>query len=147
MKYLLPICTCLCLALTPSVGFCAKTNYADKAHDIKDALKEKKAEHAALTQKSKELNTEVSSLKKNLVKVSQDLQKSEQTLNGTDQKLKELREKKTALVQNLYKDQKAMGGLVSAIRKYERTSTPDMLMQSDPVDAARASIVMKSVMP
>jgi len=40
-----------------------------------------------------------------------------------------------------------MGGLVSAVKKYSQTSTPDMLVQSNPIDAERASIVMKSIMP
>ena len=93
------------------------------------------------------LNSQVSDLKKNLIKISKDLQTSEDSLSTADQRLQDLQHKKELIIRNLYKDQQAMGGLVSAIKKYSQTSTPDMLMQSNPIDAERASIVMKSIMP
>lgn len=122
-------------------------SYADKANDIQEQLATKKAAHAELIKKSNALNSELGSLKGNLVKVSRDLRASEENLSVTDQRLKDLQQKKAEYIQNLYKDQKAMGGLVSAIQKYSRTSTQDMLIQSKPIDAARASLLMKSMMP
>lgn len=123
------------------------TDKADKAQDLREELAVKKAEHAALLQKSSALSSEVGNLKKNLVKVSKDLRASEESLSETDQNLKNLRDRKEEVIETLYKDQRAMGGFVSAVKKYSQTSTPNMLMQSNPIDAARASIVMKSVMP
>lgn len=122
-------------------------SYAQKASTLREELANKKAQHDALLQKSSTLNAEVSTLKKNLVKVSGDLRESEESLTDTEQKLQDLKEKKTHLIATLYKDQTAMGGFVSAVKKYSQTSTPDMLMQGNPVDASRAGIVMKSVMP
>lgn len=122
-------------------------DYADKAQDLREELATKKAEHAALLQKSTALNSEVSNLKKNLIKISKDLRDSEENLSTTDQNLKDLRGKKAHIVENLYKDQKAMGGFVSAVKKYSQMSTPHMLMQTNPIDASRTSIIMKSVMP
>lgn len=136
-------CLSTSLAGTPALS----DDYSDKALDLRAELATKKAEHAVLLQKSNALNTEVSSLKKNLVKVSKDLRTSEESLSTADQTLKDLREKKELVIENLYKDQKAMGGFVSAVKKYSQTSTPSMLMQTNPIDASRASIVMKSVMP
>lgn len=121
--------------------------YASKASDIQRELATTKAAHAELLKKSSALNSEVSTLKGNLVSVSKDLRASEESLSATDQNLKELQQKKEIYLQNLYKDQKAMGGLVSAIKKYSQASTPDLLVQSKPIDAARASLVMKSLMP
>ena len=89
----------------------------------------------------------MSTLKTNLVKISGDLRTSEESLSSTDQHLKNLEQKKETYLKNLYKDQDAMGGLVSAVNKYARTTTPNMLLQSNPIDAARASLIMKSVMP
>ena len=122
-------------------------SYADKASNIQEELAEKKAAHAELLKKSTALNSEVATLKNNLVSVSKDLRTSEESLSTTDQNLKDLRQKKEHYLQNLYKDQQAMGGLVSAVGKYSRTSTPSMLMQASPIDAARASLIMKSIMP
>jgi septal ring factor EnvC (AmiA/AmiB activator) len=135
------------LLLYPVAGLCAIEDYTDKAQDIHDELAAKKAAHDALLQKSMTLNSQVTDLKKNLVKVSKDLQTSEDNLSASDQRLLDLEDKKERVIRSLYKDQQAMGGLVSAVKKYSQTSTPDMLMQSDPIDAERASIVMKSIMP
>ena len=133
--------------LQSAPGLCSTEDYTDKAQDIQEELAAKKAAHNALLQKSMTLNSQVSDLKKNLIKISKDLQTSEDSLSTADQRLHDLQQKKELIIRNLYKDQKAMGGLVSAIKKYSQTSTPDMLMQSNPIDAERASIVMKSIMP
>jgi len=133
--------------MSPAQGLCNIEDYTDKAQDIRDELAAKKAAHDALLQKSMTLNSQVTDLKKNLIKVSKDLQSSEDNLSASDQRLQDLEEKKERVIRSLYKDQQAMGGLVSAVKKYSQTSTPDMLMQSDPIDAERASIVMKSIMP
>ncbi|MFH1157670.1 MAG: peptidoglycan DD-metalloendopeptidase family protein [Pseudomonadota bacterium] len=124
-----------------------RTGYADKAGSIREELAAKKADHAALIIKSQALDSEVATLKNNLVRISRDLRTSEETLSVTDQRLAELRREKANTLQNLYKDQQAMGGLVSAVRKYSQTSVPNMLAQATPLDAARASLVMKSIMP
>ncbi|MCE9506998.1 MAG: hypothetical protein K8R48_01610, partial [Alphaproteobacteria bacterium] len=121
--------------------------YADKALEIQKALANKKAAHAALTEKSKALDSEISNLRKNILKVSGDLRFSEESLSDTDQHLKDLRQKKAACLENLYQDQQAMGGLLSAARKYSQTSTSSMFVQAKPIDAARASIVMKLLIP
>jgi septal ring factor EnvC (AmiA/AmiB activator) len=125
----------------------AHATYAEKASTLHEELLAKKAAHDALLKKSTVLNSQVSTLKASLVSVSKDLQTSEENLSATDQNLKDLRQKKEQCVQSLYKDQRAMGGLVSAVSKYSRTSTPDMLLQAKPIDAARASLVMKLLLP
>ncbi|MBU6474615.1 MAG: hypothetical protein KGQ70_01500, partial [Alphaproteobacteria bacterium] len=122
-------------------------NYAHKADNIRNELIARQAAHAMLTHKSDELNAQVTVLEKNLVHVSKNLRDSEDNLSQTDESLQDLQQKKNLVIQKLYKDQQAMGGLISAIRKYAEMSTPDMLMQTNPVDAARASLIMKSVMP
>ncbi|MCK5659604.1 MAG: peptidoglycan DD-metalloendopeptidase family protein [Alphaproteobacteria bacterium] len=122
-------------------------SYANKNSVIKNEIATKKAAHAALLKKSKVLDSEVTTLKSNLVKISGKLRTSEKRLSTTDQRLKNLRQKKANTLKNLYKDQQAMGGLVSAVRKYSQTSTANMLAQATPIDAARAFVVMKSIMP
>ena len=147
LSFILCLSVATLILLHPATGICTTADYNDKAQDIRDELAAKKAAHDALIQKSTALNSEVSDLKKNLVRISKDLRSSEENLSTTDQNLQGLEQRKSRVIKNLYKDQQAMGGLVSAVKKYSQTSTPDMLMQSTPIDAARASLVMKSIMP
>ncbi len=133
--------------LSPVSALCNITNYTNKADNIRNEIIARQTAHAMLTHKSNELNAQVSDLKKNLVRVTRNLRLSQDDLSQTSETLQNLEQKKSLVVEKLYKDQQAMGGLVSAIRKYSQMTTPDMLMQANPVDAARASLVMKSVMP
>lgn len=137
----------ICLIVLTAALLPSTLASADKASDLHHALAAKQAEHAQLSQKEKKLGSEVTTLESNLVKVSKTLRDSEVSLSSTDQHLQALRQKKSACLNNLYKDQRAMGGLVSAARKYSQTSTPSMLIESSPIDAARASIIMKSMIP
>ena len=134
-------------AISGAVLLSPSVSYADKALEIQRALTSKRALHAKLAEKSQTLNYELTTLKEKIIKVSNDLRMSEESLFETDLRLRNLRQKKTAYLENFYKDQQAMGGLVSAARKYSQTSMPSMLVQAKPIDAARASIVMKSMIP
>ena len=120
---------------------------AKSLHEIKKDLDATKALHAELTEKTKTLKTEVSSLNKNLVSVSRDLQASEDGMMAADARLRGLQERKSTLLEALYKDQQALGGLVSAARRYSQASVPALLMQGSVLEAARAGTVMKSAIP
>lgn len=119
----------------------------DKMHELQQALADKKASHALLTEKAATLNSQVSNLRRDLVQISKNIQASEESLSATEQRLKSLQQKKATYVENLSKDQKIMDGLVSAARRYSQTSTSLKLVETKPIDAARASIVMKSLIP
>lgn len=121
--------------------------HANKTMEIQQELASKKASHAVLAKKADTLNYEVTSLERKLVALSANLRLHEETLSDTDQKLQDLRQKKTMYIKRLYKDQQAMGGIVSATRRYTQTPTASMLVQSKPIDAARASMIMKSAIP
>ncbi len=134
-------------ALLPASARAGITNYTHKADNIRNEIIARQTAHALLIHKSDILNAQVSTLRKNLVHVTRSLRNSENNLSQTAATLQDLEQKKNLVIQKLYKDQQAMGGLVAAIRKYSEMTTPDMLMQTNPIDAARASLVMKSVMP
>ena len=146
-SFILYLSVAAVIFLRPAPGICETADYTDKAQNIHNELVAKKAAHAALLKKSTALNAEVSDLKKNLVRISKDLRLSEDNLSETDQNLQDLRQKKGRIIKNIYNDQEAMDGLVAAVKKYAQTSTPDMLMQTNPIDASRASLIMKSLMP
>lgn len=117
------------------------------ARDIKAELAQKQAEHAETEQKSKELSGQVSDLKEKLISTSKNLRMSEQGVAEGNKKLKQLRSQKSDILDTLYKNNDTMNGFVTAAQQYRRTSTPQMLLLSTPLDAARASLIMKSMIP
>lgn len=119
--------------------------YAEK--DVKAELAAKKAEQAETAKKSKQIAAEVSGLKDKLVGTSLNLRLTEKSLSSAETRLEELQARKKAYLDNLYKDEEAIGGLVTAARKYNGLSTSQLLLQSTPVDAARAALIMKSMLP
>ena len=147
LSFILCLSIAAVIFLRPVSGICTTADYTDKADDIRDELAAKKAVHEALLQKSNVLNSQVTDLREDLVRVSKNLQTSEDDLSSTGQNLQDLRQRKERIIKNMYKDQQAMNELVAAAKKYSQTSTSDMLMKSDPIDASRASMIMKSLMP
>jgi septal ring factor EnvC (AmiA/AmiB activator) len=129
------------IALTPHLS------YAVTVAEIQQQIAAKKAEQETLVKKSTALNTEVTTLKGKLIGVSKTLQNSEGAISATEEKLKSLHDVKAGYLQNLYKDQTTMGGFVTAAQRYARTTTPTLLVQSRPIDAARASALMKMMIP
>lgn len=127
-----------------AVGFSApalaKTN-------VKAALAAKQAETAQLAQKSKEIGSEVDTLKTRLVTTTKTLRDTEDKITETNQNLSDLQTRKANSLKNLMKERAALGGLISAAQRYNRTSTSGMLLRSKPLDAARASLIMKSMIP
>lgn len=119
--------------------------YADT--DVKAELAAKQAQTAQLAKKSKELQGQMGLLKSRLVNTTKALRDTEDKIADTNQRLKDLHGDRTAVLQDLYKDQQALGGLVSAAERYNRTSTSDLLLRATPIDAARASLIMKSMIP
>lgn len=119
--------------------------YAEK--DVKAALSAKKAEQAATEKKAKEIGAEIDGLKTKLLETSKGLRLTEESLSSSEARLATLKERKKAYLENIYKDEKAIGGIVSAARRYHSLSTPQLLAQSTPLDAARAALVMKSMLP
>ena len=120
---------------------------AHAEQDIQAELASKTAKHAELTRKAAELGSEVDGLRAKLVSTSKNLRNTEDLVSATDEKLKDLHDKKSVYIDKLYKNQDTYGGLVNAAQKYNSASMPDILAQSTPLDAARASMVMKSLLP
>ncbi|HYD17399.1 MAG TPA: peptidoglycan DD-metalloendopeptidase family protein [Patescibacteria group bacterium] len=123
---------------------------ASPAHakrDIDAELAKKQQEKAALEKQSQEITAELGGLKTKLVGMAAQLRETEDKLSDTAKKLKDLQARKDATVKILYKDHDALGGLVSAAGKFQRTPKPQLLLLGDPLDSARASMVMKDMIP
>lgn len=135
------------LLLTLSLLLAAAPAQAQAQRDVKAELKKKTEIHEQLVKKSKEIGSEVKDLQSKLVKSSTTLRSTENMLNGTEKKLTELEKKHDKVIEDFYKEQEALGGLVSAAQRFRRTSTPQMLLQSKPIDAERTSIAMRAAIP
>lgn len=129
------------------IALLPRPSYAVTVAEIQQQIAVKKAEQETLVKKSTALNSEVTTLKGKLIGVSKKLQNSEGAISTTEETLKKLHEVKAGYLQNLYKDQTTMGGFVTAAQRYARTTTPTLLVQSKPIDAARASALMKMMIP
>lgn len=120
---------------------------ASAKRDVHAELDKKKAIHEKLVEKSKQIGSEVEGLKSKLVNSSKSLRQTEDSLAVTEKKLDGLRKKHAEYVERFYQSQESLGGLVSGAQRFKRTSTSQMLLQSEPLDAARTSLIMKSAIP
>jgi septal ring factor EnvC (AmiA/AmiB activator) len=136
---LLPLVNIILLLTAPHFAFAG--------NDIESELAIEKTKHAAILKKAEALNSEVDGLKSKLVGTATSLRNTEEKISDSEEKLKSLRQKKTAYTALLYKSEASLGSMVTAAGRYKRTSTPDLLLQSTPIDAARAALVMKSMIP
>ncbi len=132
----------LCLA-APEICFAATAG----AKNVKAELAQKQQETAALEKKSKELNSELGGLKTKLVGTAANLRATEDKLSDTERQLADLQARKEATQKILYRDHDALGGLVAAAGKFQRTPKPQLLLLGNPLDSARAALVMKDMIP
>lgn len=114
---------------------------------VEAALKQKKSAQAALSEKSRQLESETTSLQKKLISMSKGLRDLEENLAQGKTRLADLQKKRNALSDKLFAEQDTVGGLVTAAQRFNRTSTPTLMAQSDPLEAARAARVMKTMIP
>lgn len=114
---------------------------------VEAALKEKKSAQAALSEKSRQLESETTALQKKLISMSKGLRDLEEDLAQGKTRLADLQKKRNALSDKLFAEQDTVGGLVTAAQRFNRTSTPTLMAQSDPLEAARAARVMKTMIP
>ena len=114
---------------------------------VEAALKQKKSAQAALSEKSRQLESETTSLQKKLISMSKGLRDLEEDLAQGKTRLADLQKKRNALSDKLFAEQDTVGGLVTAAQRFNRTSTPTLMAQSDPLEAARAPRVMKTMIP
>lgn len=117
------------------------------SRNIKAELAAKQAEKAETEKKAKALSSEVTKIKSRLVDASGSLRKLEDDLDQTDKKLASLQAQKKQQLLRLSRDEAAISDLVSAAHKYHSTPTPMLVLQGAPVDAARAALVFKTILP
>lgn len=117
------------------------------AETVKTQLKTQKAEKAELEKKAKKLQNEVGNLKKKLLTTTKKVQEHEQSLIQIEDRLERLQQKRDTIHKTLGRDQEALASLISAFQKLSRTPTSALITTSSPVEAARASLLMRASLP
>jgi len=137
----------LFLTLAAGVSLSPRDAEAADKNKVKAALEEKQAAQAALVKKSQALAEETTALQQKLIDMSKGLRRLEETLASGKARLGVLQKDKGRLESKLFAEQETVGGLVTAAQRFNRTSTPTMMVQSDPLEAARAARLMKTLIP
>ncbi|MDP2205677.1 MAG: peptidoglycan DD-metalloendopeptidase family protein [Alphaproteobacteria bacterium] len=120
---------------------------AGDKNKVKAALEAKQAAQVKLLKKSQTLEQETTALQAKLIDMSKGLRKLEDSLADGKTRLSTLQKDKSQLEHKLFAEQDTVGGLVTAAQRFSRTSTPTMMVQSDPLEAARAARLMKTLIP
>ncbi|MFN7113487.1 MAG: murein hydrolase activator EnvC family protein [Alphaproteobacteria bacterium] len=120
---------------------------AGDKNKVKAALEAKQAAQAELLKKSQTLEQETTALQARLIDMSKGLRRLEESLADGKSRISALQKDKTQLESKLFAEQDTVGGLVTAAQRFSRTSTPTMMAQSDPLEAARAARLMKTLIP
>lgn len=141
--------TAMTLCVLSVMTLCAPPSFAakDSKKDVEAALSAKKAAQAAAAKQAKQIDAQVDDAKSKLVDTARRLSEMETQLSVTDKTLKDLQADEADTLKKLNREHDALGGLLAAASKYNRTSTPELLLRADPLDAARAALVMKSLIP
>jgi septal ring factor EnvC (AmiA/AmiB activator) len=115
--------------------------------ETRAAMKEKQKQQKELKKKSDALVEEVTDLKKDLIKTTQEIQTNEKNLSIADENLSNLYKEKSEVSENIDKTIQKSGGLIRSAYVYSSTPLTQIALKSDPISAARAAIVIKSVLP
>lgn len=133
------------VAAALSALLCAGT--ANAARDVSAQLAAEKKAADSLAKETKAISKEVATLKKRLISGARNLRRAEEKTKTAKAQLKELQNKKEKAQEQLVKTQAAVGSLTTATRLYNATPVPVLMLQTDPVSAARAARIMKTTLP
>lgn len=137
--------TCIALALTVLATAPATSALAQR--DVKAELAKTQAEQRETAAKAKKIAAEVKDIKGKLVKATSRLRKVEDNLEASDRKLDNLQAERKQVLGRLYRDENSLQSVLGAARRYDRTPTALLMVRRAPIDAARTSHLMKSLLP
>lgn len=111
-------------------------------------LPDKKDVNAGLELRIENLETDLSALKKQSVKLSRSIRQNEKEKVRLKTKIIELEAESTLLEEKLFEDQKALSELIMGLQRMRRTPPEALLIRpGDPLDSARAAMLMSRVVP
>lgn len=121
------------------------TPSAADLQEIQAQLEEEIKAQSQLHEKAQNIATEVSSVKKQMVKAANLIQNNEETLTALEKNLQELEEKKVEVEKRLAERESQIVILMSALQKMA-VYPPDAIFfaPQNPVDNLRSSLILKS---
>ena len=142
MRWLIPA-----LILTfGAVHSYAQTSNPEKLESLTKAEEEARRKEAELTRKRDAIASEVSKLKKDLVRNASEAEKFEREGLSLEAKLSDLDVQAEALNKSIYGDRKTLMRLLAALQRIESNPPPPLATQpQDAAEAARAARLMSSI--
>lgn len=136
-----------CIALALGLLATAPATSALAQRDVKAELAKTQAAQRETAEKAKKIAAEVKDIKSKLVKATSRLRKVEDNLETSDRKLDNLQRERKQVLESLYRDENSLQSVLGAARRYDRTPTALLMVRRAPIDAARTSHLMKSLLP
>lgn len=121
--------------------------FAQDMRGVKAELAAKQAAHRETEKKAKQLSAEVAAIREKAVAATTELRGVEQKLISSESELAQLQAEKKATLVRLGREDSSLYDILSAARRYEKTPAPFLMYKKEPVDAARAAHIMRSIAP
>lgn len=107
-----------------------------------------KSRQKELDSKASTIQSDLSSLKKDLVKTASQVQKHEKDLRTTEQKIAELSTQKSKLDEDLGKDRAQMAELITALGRIQRVPPQALIARPGaPEETAQAATLLSAILP
>ena len=118
----------------------------EKLESLTKAEKEARRKEAELSKKREAIASEVSALKKDLVRNASEAEKFEREGLSLESKLSDLDKEESAINEAIYGDRKTLMRLLAALQRIESNPPPALAAQpKDAAEAARAARLMSSI--
>lgn len=142
-RYFVFICVISVLMLA-NIGL----SYASDISKIKKQIKSETAQKKKLDIQTKVIETEISKIKKNLIKTSDIIKRNKKSLSNIDNNLSELQIKKDNYKKTLMDNSQDISKLIIAKNRIELTPPQALLLQNkSTIDIARSDILLKYTIP
>lgn len=146
------------LAFLLTLAFCPAAMAQDDPEDVRPAvhparqLEREKAEREArkstLEKEAKKINAELEHTQKDLVGIAGDIKKNENELNKLDLRIRDGRKEQFAIEKRLKKDKGAIGDLVLALERLNRTPPEAIIARPGaPLETAQSAMLLQGILP
>ncbi|MFA5592043.1 MAG: peptidoglycan DD-metalloendopeptidase family protein [Micavibrio sp.] len=109
---------------------------------------ETQSKKAALEKQAKKIDSDLQSTQKQLVKIATDVKENEEKLTKLDKRIIENRAEQVTIEARLKKDRHAIGTLVLALERLDRTPPEAVLARPGaPLETAQSAMLLQSILP
>ncbi|PZO85722.1 MAG: peptidase M23 [Micavibrio aeruginosavorus] len=118
------------------------------ARQLEREKTEREARKSTLEKEAKKINAELEDTQKDLVGIAGEIKKNEAELNKLDLRIRDGRKEQFAIEKRLKKDKGAIGDLVLALERLNRTP-PEAIIASPgaPLETAQSAMLLQGILP